>query len=47
MKIINGHTYECYWQGRIVFYVDFNPYYSSEDAAKAIGLTIDEFKKIW
>lgn len=46
IKLINGHAYECYWQGRIVYYIDFKPYYTAVDAAKALEMAEEEFKKI-
>ena len=47
MKIINGHTYESFYMGCVVFIVDSNHYYSVASAAKALGLTVEEFKEIW
>lgn len=46
MIIINGHTYECFYQGIIVYCIDFKDYYSMDDAAKALGLSIEEFKQM-
>lgn len=43
MKIINGHTYECFYQGIVVYCIDCNHYYDCESAANALGLTFDEF----
>lgn len=45
MKIINGHIYECFYQGIVVYYIDDKHYYSVADAAKALGLTVEEFKE--
>lgn len=47
MKIINGHTYECFYQGIVVFCIDFKHYYDTKSAANALGISIEEFKKIW
>lgn len=47
MKIINGHTYDSFYAGIDVFVVDSEPYYSVDDAAKALGISVEEFKKVW
>ena len=47
MKIINGHTYESFYQGIVVFCVDCKDYYAVDDAAKALGLTVEQFKEVW
>ena len=46
MKTINGHTFECFYQGIVVYCVDSKDYYSMDDAAKALGLSVEEFKQI-
>lgn len=47
MRIINGHTYESFYQGVVVFVVDNKDYYTVEGAANALGLTVEDFKKVW
>lgn len=47
MKIINGHAYSSFYQGLIVFSVDSKHYYDVKSAANALGLTVEEFKKVW
>lgn len=47
MKIINGHTYEVFYQGIVVYCIDGKDFYDVDSAAKALNLTIEEFKEIW
>lgn len=47
MKIINGHIYEYFYQGIDVYCIDHKQHYSVDDAAKALGLTVEEFKEVW
>ena len=45
-KHINGHYYDCFYMGVVVYNVDFKHYYDTESAAKALGVTIEEFKRL-
>ena len=47
MKYINGHEYSCFYAGIDVFVVDGKHYYSVDSAANALGLTVEEFKRVW
>lgn len=47
MKIINGHTYECFYQGIVVYCIDSKHYYDVKSAASALGLSVEEFKEVW
>ena len=46
MKIINGHTYDYFYAGIVVYCVDGKHYYDGASAAKALGLSLDEFDAI-
>ena len=46
MKHINGHTFESFYMGLVVYCVDFKHYYDIESAAKALGISVEEFKEI-
>lgn len=47
-KCINNHLYCCAYRGNgiIVYTVDDNNYYSMQDAANALGITVDELQHI-
>ena len=45
-KVINDHLYSCWWQGEVVYDVDGTSYYSAEETANALGLTVEEFKEV-
>lgn len=47
MKIINGHTYDWFYAGIVTYVIDGWHCYDIESAAKALGLTVHEFKQIW
>ena len=46
-KMINGHVYKSFYQGVNVFVVDEKVCYDVTTAAKWLGITVEEFKKIW
>lgn len=45
-KVINGHIYERRVEGREVYYVDFKQFIDPAEAAKALGVSVNEFLRL-